>query len=56
MDNRASENAEWDEALLGLELGDLQGEGFELGLTGFDDAELEPAARGARRRGRRARG
>ena len=23
MDNRASENAEWDEALLGLELGDL---------------------------------
>ena len=25
MDNRASENAEWDEALLGLELGDLQG-------------------------------
>ena len=40
MDNRASENAEWDEALLGLELGDLQGEGFDLGLTGFDDAEL----------------
>jgi DNA modification methylase len=40
MDNRAAENAEWDEALLGLELGDLQGEGFELALTGFDDAEL----------------
>ncbi len=40
MDNRASENAEWDEALLGLELGDLQGDGFDLGLTGFDDAEL----------------
>ena len=30
MDNRASENAEWDEALLGLELGDLQGDGFDL--------------------------
>ena len=40
MDNRASENAEWDEALLGLELGDLQGDGFDLVLTGFDDAEL----------------
>jgi hypothetical protein len=40
MDNRASENAEWDEALLGLELGDLQGEGFDLALTGFDDEEL----------------
>jgi ParB-like chromosome segregation protein Spo0J len=40
MGNRAAENAEWDEVLLGLELGDLQGEGFELALTGFDDAEL----------------
>ena len=40
MDNRAAENAEWDEALLGLELGDLQGDGFDLGLTGFDDEEL----------------
>ena len=40
MDNRASENAEWDEALLGLELGDLQGDGFDLELTGFDDDEL----------------
>jgi DNA modification methylase len=40
MDNRSSENAEWDEALLGLELGDLQGDGFDLGLTGFDDEEL----------------
>ena len=40
MDNRASENAEWDEALLGLELGDLQGDGLDLALTGFDDAEL----------------
>ena len=41
MDNRASENAEWDEALLGLELDDLQLEGFDLALTGFDDDELE---------------
>jgi ParB-like chromosome segregation protein Spo0J len=35
-DNRAAESAEWDEALLGLELDDLQGEGFDLALTGFD--------------------
>jgi ParB-like nuclease family protein len=40
MDNRASENAEWDEALLGLELGDLQGDGFDLALTGFGDESL----------------
>jgi DNA modification methylase len=40
MDNRAAETAAWDEALLGLELGELQGEDFDLGLTGFDDAEL----------------
>ena len=41
MDNRASENAEWDERLLGLELDDLQLEGFDLALTGFDDDELQ---------------
>ena len=41
MDNRASENAEWDERLLGLELDDLQLEGFDLQLTGFDDDELQ---------------
>jgi ParB-like chromosome segregation protein Spo0J len=40
MDNRSNENAEWDEALLGLELCDLEGDGFDLGLTGFDDTEL----------------
>ena len=40
MDNRASENAEWDEVLLGLELDDLQFAGFDLALTGFDDDEL----------------
>ena len=54
MDNRASENAEWDEALLGLEFGDLQGDGFDLALTGFDDAELDRLLAG-RRRGRRPR-
>ena len=46
MDNRASENAEWDEALLGLELDDLQLDGFDLHLTGFDDDELDRLLRG----------
>jgi DNA modification methylase len=46
LDNRSSENAEWDEALLGLELDDLQLEGFDLSLTGFDDVELDRLLRG----------
>jgi len=41
MDNRAHENAAWDEALLGLEFQDLLGENFDLKLTGFSDAELD---------------
>ena len=40
MDNRSSENAEWDDELLGLELGDLLEGDFDLGLTGFTDEEL----------------
>ena len=56
MDNRASENAEWDEALLGLELGDLQGDGFDLGADRLRRRRAEPAARRARRRGRQPRG
>ena len=35
-DNRIAENAEWDEAMLRVELDDLQDEGFDLDLTGFD--------------------
>ena len=35
-DNRIAENAEWDDAMLRVELADLQGEGFDLDLTGFD--------------------
>jgi ParB-like chromosome segregation protein Spo0J len=41
MDNRAAENAAWDEALLGLEFRDLMAEEFDLTLTGFDDGELD---------------
>ena len=39
-DNKLALNAGWDEELLRLELGDLQEEGFDLGLTGFSDDEL----------------
>jgi DNA modification methylase len=35
-DNRIAEAAGWDEDLLRLELQDLQAEGFDLDLTGFD--------------------
>jgi DNA modification methylase len=40
MDNRSGENAEWDNDLLGLELGDLLEADFDLDLTGFTDEEL----------------
>ena len=40
MDNRSSENAEWDNDLLNLELADLLEANFDLGLTGFTDDEL----------------
>ena len=41
-DNRTHEEAQWDEELLGLELGELQEMQFpDLTLTGFDAAEIE---------------
>jgi DNA modification methylase len=40
-DNKLAENASWDDALLGLELKDLQGIGFDLGLTGFATGEID---------------
>jgi ParB-like chromosome segregation protein Spo0J len=39
-DNKLGLNAGWDDALLALELGDLQGLGFDLALTGFGEIEL----------------
>lgn len=39
-DNKLALNAGWDDELLTLELGELQAEGFNLSLTGFNDAEL----------------
>jgi DNA modification methylase len=40
-DNQLALNAGWDEALLRLELADLSELGFDLGLIGFDEGELE---------------
>jgi len=40
-DNKIALNAGWDDALLALELRDLQGMDFDLGLTGFDPGEIE---------------
>ncbi len=35
-DNRIAENAGWDDAMLRIELQSLQGDGFNLDITGFD--------------------
>lgn len=40
-DNRTHEDAEWDDDLLAIELGELAGEGFDLSLTGFEEVEWE---------------
>jgi len=40
-DNQLALRSAWDEDLLRLELGELGGLGFDLGLIGFEDAELE---------------
>jgi ParB-like chromosome segregation protein Spo0J len=39
-DNRLALDAGWDDDLLKIELQDLEGEGFDLSLTGFDLEEL----------------
>jgi ParB-like chromosome segregation protein Spo0J len=39
-DNRIAENAGWDDAMLRVELADLQSNDFDLTLTGFDADEL----------------
>ncbi len=39
-DNKLALNAGWDMDMLAAELRDLGGEGFDLGLTGFDGEEL----------------
>lgn len=39
-DNKLAEMAEWDNAFLQVEFGDLLGAGFDATLTGFSDAEI----------------
>ncbi len=39
-DNKLALNAGWDEDLLRIELGELQADGFDLALTGFDLDEI----------------
>lgn len=39
-DNRMALDAGWDDALLAVEMEELQNLGFDLGLTGFDEKEI----------------
>jgi|TARA_R100000306_G_C4375505_1_gene141788 ParB-like chromosome segregation protein Spo0J len=39
-DNRVGQEAEWDEELLRLELGELESAGFDIDLTGFHPSEF----------------
>jgi ParB-like chromosome segregation protein Spo0J len=50
-DNRLALNAGWDEELLRLELADLSDLGFDLGLIGFGEGELERLLAGESRTG-----
>jgi ParB-like chromosome segregation protein Spo0J len=40
-DNRVSEESEWDNDLLGLELKDLMDDDFDIALTGFDVDDIQ---------------
>jgi ParB-like chromosome segregation protein Spo0J len=40
-DNKLALNADWDESLLALEIGDLQSIGYDIDLLGFSKFELE---------------
>ena len=50
-DNRLALNAGWDDELLQLELADLSGLGFDLGLIGFSGGELERLLAGDGKKG-----
>ena len=47
MDNRAAEESEWDNALLGPELLELKLEQFDVDLTGFEQQEIIETVFGA---------
>ncbi|GHU35945.1 methyltransferase [Clostridia bacterium] len=40
-DNRTALSAGWDDEMLGIEMSELKDLGFDLALTGFDNAEIE---------------
>jgi ParB-like chromosome segregation protein Spo0J len=40
-DNKLALNAGWDDEMLLLEIGELQDDGFDVGLLGFEDAEID---------------
>ena len=46
-DNKLALNSGWDEALLAAELAELSDAGYDLALTGFEDAEIEALLTGA---------
>ncbi|QYX58072.1 ParB N-terminal domain-containing protein [Roseovarius sp. SCSIO 43702] len=46
-DNRIALNAGWDESLLALEISDLKEAGYDLGIMGFEDGELDRLLLGA---------
>ena len=54
-DNKTAEIAKWDYELLPIELKELQTDGFDLSLLGFDTTELERACWPTPTRWRRAR-
>jgi DNA modification methylase len=45
-DNRIALNSGWDDAMLALELQGLETDGLDLGLMGFDEAELQKLLQG----------
>ena len=55
-DNRLAMNAGWNDELLAEELAALEGEGFDLGVIGFTDDELEGFLAEEASRGDRAAG
>ncbi len=44
-DNKLTDNGGWDEEILAAEIRALQGEGFDVGITGFSDEELREIMR-----------